>query len=247
VSDGGKIRIGISSCLLGEEVRYDGGHKRDAYINDTLSECFEFVSVCPEVAIGLGTPREPIRLVRSGDEIRVRGVEDPERDVTDSLRELGGRMAGELTDISGYLFKSGSPSCGMARVKVYTPQGMPVASSPGAYASAFMAAQPLLPCEEEDRLGDPALRENFIQRVFVYRRWQDLLHGGLTLRKLVEFHRDHETQVLAHNKSACRRMGKLVARAGSGELQEIAGAYVAELMAALKRKADRRMSMPLDI
>lgn len=240
MSTDGKIRIGISSCLLGAEVRFDGGHKRDAYINGTLSRYFEFVPVCPEVAIGLGTPRQPIRLVRHGNGIRVRGVKDPEVDVTDALRELGEAKAAALSDISGYLFKRGSPSCGMERVKVYTEKGMPVASSPGAYASAFMDARPLVPCEEEGRLGDPVLRENFIERVFVYRRWQELLAGGLTAHKLVAFHTDHKFQVLAHNQSAYRRMGRLVSRAGSASLEEIAGAYVAELMAALERKASRR-------
>ena len=236
----GKIRIGISSCLLGATVRFDGGHKRDAYINGTLADYFEFVPICPEVLIGLGTPRPPIRLVRFDDGVRVRGVKDPGQDVTEALRALGDANGEQRTDLSGYLFKRGSPSCGMERVKVYTQAGMPVGNSPGAYAAAFMARQPLLPCEEEGRLGDAVLRENFVERVFVYRRWQALLRGGLTPAKLVAFHTEHKFQVLAHNQSAYRRMGRLVAQAGSRPLGELAQDYVTELMTALRRKATRR-------
>lgn len=235
-----KIRVGISSCLLGEEVRFDGGHKRDSYVTGTLAEYFEFVPVCPEVAIGLGTPRPPIRLVRSGDDVRVVGVKDPSVDVTDALRDYARTMAGELTDISGYLFKRGSPSCGMERVKVYSGKGMPVTQSAGAYAGIFMEMRPLLPYEEEGRLGDPVLRENFIERVFVYRRWQNLLGEGLTAKKLVDFHTEHKYLLLAHGQSAYRRIGRLVAQAGSRPLDALAQEYVTELMTALKRRATRK-------
>lgn len=235
-----KIAIGISSCLLGAEVRFDGGHKRDSYINGTLSEYFEFVPVCPEVAIGLGTPREPIRLVRSANEIRVVGVKNPRMDVTDALRDYGASMAERLTNISGYIFKRASPSCGMERVKVYTEKGMPATNSVGAYADEFMKRQPLLPCEEEGRLGDAVLRENFIERVFVYKRWQNLTRDGLSPRKLVDFHTEHKFLILAHNQAAYRRMGKLVAQAGTRSMDEVAGEYVTELMTALKRRATRK-------
>ncbi len=235
-----KIQIGISSCLLGAEVRFDGGHKRDSYINGTLAEYFEFVPVCPEVAIGLGTPREPIRLVQSGDAIRVLGVKNPDKDVTDALRDYGARMAARLNDISGYIFKRGSPSCGMERVKVYGENGMPATSSAGAYADEFMSRQPLLPCEEEGRLGDAVLRENFIERVFVYKRWQDLVREGLSPRKLVDFHTEHKFLILAHNQAAYRRMGKLVAQAGKPSMDALAREYITELMTALKRRATRK-------
>ena len=234
-----RIRIGVSSCLLGARVRYDGGHKRDAYITGTLSKYFDFVPVCPEVAIGLGTPRPPIRLVRSGRAIRVTGIADPSRDMTGALRACARSTAACLAGISGYLFKSGSPSCGMRRVKVYDPEGTAAGHGAGAYADAFMAARPLLPCEEEGRLGDPARRENFIERVFVFRRWQRMVQGGLTPAKLVAFHRDHKLLVLSHNCSACRRMGRLVAQAGTRDVEALAGEYARELMAALARLATR--------
>lgn len=235
-----RIRIGISSCLLGAEVRFDGGHKWDPYINETLARYFELVPVCPEVGIGLGTPREPIRLVRLGGGIRARGVEDASLDVTDRLVEFAHAMSDTLGGISGYLFKRGSPSCGMGRAKIHAPDGMPVGHGAGVYARVIMERCPLLPCADEGRLADPGPRENFIERVFVYRRWQELVAGGLSPGKLVAFHTDHEYLVLARNPSANRRMGKLIARAGTHPLAELADEYVTELMAALERGATGR-------
>lgn len=237
---GERIRLGVSSCLLGATVRYDGGHKRDAYVTGTLSKYFELVPVCPEVAIGLGTPRPPLRLVRSGDGVRVRGVADPGCDVTDPLRDYGRAMAARLDGISGYLFKRGSPSCGMERVKVHGGKGAPAGRSAGAYAAAFMAARPLLPCEEEGRLGDPGRRGNFFERVFVFRRWQALVRGGPGPAQLAAFHRDHECLVLSHDQGACRRLGRLVAGAGRREIGALASEYADELMRALARPATRR-------
>ena len=236
----GRIRVGISSCLLGAAVRYDGGHKRDAYITGTLGRYFEFVPLCPEVAIGLGTPRPPIRLVRAEGDIRVRGRDDPSREVTDALRGFARSTAARLRgEISGYIFKRASPSCGMERVRVYGENGMPAGRGAGAYAGALMAAMPLLPCEEEGRLGDPGLRENFIERVFVFDCWQKLEKAGLTPARLVEFHTVHKSLVLAHNQAAYRRMGRLVARAGEPGLDRLAAEYARELMTALKRRATR--------
>ena len=169
-----KIKVGISSCLLGQEVRFDGGHKRDAYVTGTLSEYFDFVPFCPEAAVGLGIPREPIRLVQRGDVIRAVGVRTKELDPTDDLAAFARRTASQLGHISGYILKNASPSCGMERVKVYNEKGMPQRTGVGIYAGELMSRLPLLPIEEEGRLGDPVLRENFIERVFVYHRWQQL-------------------------------------------------------------------------
>ena len=165
-----KIRIGISSCLLGAEVRFDGGHKRDAYITGTLSQHFELVAVCPEVSIGLGVPRQPIRLVKLDGGVRARAVWQPSLDVTEALQAFGREMGERLSDISGYIFKRASPSCGMERVDIHDEAGKPVGAGVGAYASAFMATQPLLPCEDEGRLRDPGRREKFIERVLAYHR-----------------------------------------------------------------------------
>lgn len=240
VNDIEKIRIGISSCLVGQEVRYDGGHKRDAYINGTLSQYFEFVPVCPEVAIGLGVPRPPIRLVQVEQAVRVLGVDDPSCDVTTPLTDYGREMAAGLADISGYLFKRASPSCGMERVKVYSPDGVLLGKGRGAYARAFMESRPCLPCEEEGRLGDAVLRENFIERVFVYQRWQSLCARGLTPGGLVDFHTRHKYAVMAHSQAAYRNLGRLVAGAGNGDLDALAQEYISELMSALRRPATRK-------
>ncbi len=236
-----RIRVGISSCLLGEEVRYDGQHKRDPYINGTLSRFFELVPVCPEVAIGLGVPREPIRMVaEKGEPVRVVGVRNPDRDVTDDLQAYGQRMARELSDIHGYILKRGSPSCGMERVKVYKPDGHPLTTARGAYAGAFMAERPQLPVEEEGRLGDPVLRESFIERVFVHERWHREVAASPTLGRLVDFHSAHKLLVMAHSQAAYRRLGRLVAEAGKGEIGETARAYFEDLMSTLAEPATRK-------
>ena len=188
------IRVGISSCLLGEEVRFDRGHKRDAFITGTLSQYFEFVPVCPEMGIGLGTPREPIRLLGDPDRPNAVGVRTTNLDVTKALEAYGGETAQRLMQmrISGYILKRASPSCGMERVKVYSAKGMPAKRGVGIYARVLMEHQPLLPVEEEGRLGDPVLRENFIQRVFIFHRWQQMVERGLTPSRLVEFHTRHK-------------------------------------------------------
>jgi uncharacterized protein YbgA (DUF1722 family)/uncharacterized protein YbbK (DUF523 family) len=234
------IRVGISSCLLGQEVRFDGGHKHDSYITGTLGQYFEFVPVCPEMAVGLGKPREPIRLEGDPQRPRAVGTRSKDLDVTDALDAYGRRMGSELAGISGYLFKRASPSCGMERVKVYAKGGMPSKQGVGIYARAFMETQPLLPVEEEGRLGDPVLRENFIQRVFVYHRWQQLAAGGLTAAGLVEFHTRHKLIVMAHNQAAYRRLGQLVAGAGRGAVDSLSGEYVEGLMQTLAKRASRK-------
>lgn len=237
----GTIKVGASACLLGEAVRFDGGHKQDAYIRGTLSQYFELVPVCPEVAIGLGTPRQPIRLVGDPAMPRAVGVRNPQLDVTAELEEYGRRMGRELSDLSGYILKRASPSCGMERVKLYKPNGVPVGkSASGIYARVFMEEQPLLPMEEEGRLGDPVLRENFIQRVFVYHRWQTLVQSNLTPAKLVEFHARHKLMVMAHSQTAAKTLGQLVANAGIEPMDQIAPKYIEALMSTLKRRASRK-------
>ena len=175
------LKIAVSSCLLGNPVRYDAGHKHSAYLTQTLGEYFEFIPFCPEVAIGLGIPRPPIRLVNIDGSIRVRGVKDTQQDVTDALIAYGEGVARQLRHVSGYLFKKGSPSCGMERVKVYDAQsGHPVDSSAGMFAATIMRTLPELPVEEEGRLMDSRLRENFIERVFIYHRWHCYCASGMT-------------------------------------------------------------------
>jgi len=167
----GKIPIGISSCLLGEPVRFDGGHKYDPLINTQLADLFEFRPCCPEVAIGLGVPREPIQLVRTGQGIRIRGVNNPDIDVTRKLVDYGNRIAREFADICGYIFKARSPSCGMEGVATWTQQGKQAESNgTGAFAAALIRAYPDLPVTDETRLQDAVLRKHFIEDVFAWYR-----------------------------------------------------------------------------
>jgi uncharacterized protein YbgA (DUF1722 family)/uncharacterized protein YbbK (DUF523 family) len=236
-----KIPVGISSCLLGQNVRYDGGHKYDAFINRRLADFFEFKAFCPEVAIGLGTPRPPIRLVTTADGVRVRGVQDPAQDVTLRLADYGRQIAERQDDLCGYLFKSRSPSCGMERVKTYHETGMPGRSDGiGAYAQAIMQACPNLPVEEEGRLNDPDLRDNFIERVFTWYRWQQLKRRGLDPARLVDFHSRQKLSVMAHNQAAYRRLGQLVANAGRRGFDRRIRQYEDELMAAMRKLASRK-------
>jgi len=235
-----KIQIGISSCLLGEEVRYDGGHKRNIYVTGTLSQYFEFKAICPEMAIGLGVPRPTIRQVDMGQGVRVTGVADTSLDVTDKLRSFSQEACGNLQDISGYILKKDSPSCGMERVRVYNSSDMPEKRGRGIFADALMQAHPNLPVEEEGRLMDPLLRENFIERVFIYFRWQQLINSRLTAQKLIEFHTRHKFNLLAHDEPVYRQLGRMVAELDDNNLQALANNYIDMLMSGLKKPASRK-------
>jgi uncharacterized protein YbgA (DUF1722 family)/uncharacterized protein YbbK (DUF523 family) len=232
--------IGISSCLLGEEVRYDGGHKRDTFITEHLARHFDFRPVCPEVAIGLGVPRPAIHLRQGENRVRVVDSKDPEVDHTDAMEDYARRQAGELRDISGYIFKAKSPSCGVWRVPVQQGQGPPDRGGRGVYADAFIRARPLLPVEEEGRLNDPVLRENFVERVFAFRRWQDLTAEGLTPDGLVRFHTIHKLTIMSHDDQAMRALGRLVSKAGSRSIEELAGEYITGFMDTMAKRATRK-------
>ncbi len=231
-----KIPIGISSCLLGEPVRFDGSHKRDAYIVGTLSEYFEFHPFCPEVAIGLGIPRPAIRLVKIDNAIRCVGVKDPELDVTDRLRDVAEQQKECHARLCGYILKRDSPSCGMERVKVYAGE-QPNRNGFGIFAQEMMRNNPLLPVEEEGRLGDPELRENFIQRVYVFYRWQQLLAEGLSARSLMRFHARHKLIIMSH--ADYRDLGQLLADLSKANLLQVAERYILQLMNTLKTVVSR--------
>ena len=231
-----KIPIGISSCLLGELVRFDGSHKRDAYINGTLSQYFEFIPFCPEVAIGLGTPRPPIHLVKIDNDIRCLGVKDPQLDVTSRLKDYATQQTDRHAELCGYILKKDSPSCGMERVKVYC-GNQPHREGFGIYAQEMMRNNPLLPVEEEGRLGDPGLRENFIQRIYVLYRWKQLIAEGLTAKKLTHFHARHKLIIMSH--ADYREMGQLLAGLSKGNLFQVAEQYIQLLMMTLKSVVNR--------
>jgi uncharacterized protein YbgA (DUF1722 family)/uncharacterized protein YbbK (DUF523 family) len=234
------IRIGVSACLMGRNVRFDGGHKRSRFITDTLADYFEFVPFCPEVAIGMGTPRQPIRLIGEEQNPDAVGVRDPELNVTQPLRAYGQQVAGNIDDLRGFILKKDSPSCGMARVKIYNAKGVPERSATGIFAKEIMAAHPLLPVEEEGRLNDADLRDNFITRVYVYARWKTLLADNFTKAALIRFHARHKFLVLAHSTVMYRQLGQLLSNLNEVSLDEIADSYISGLMQALSRPATRK-------
>ena len=234
------VRIGISSCLLGAEVRFDGGHKRDPFLVETFGRHVEWVPVCPEVEVGMSTPREPIRLVR-GDDARVRliGTRSGE-DWTDRMEHFSRERAESLAPLalSGYVLKKDSPSCGMVRVKIH-PSGGGVSerSGTGVFAAALRARYPSLPVEEEGRLTDPKLRENFVERVFAFHRLQARFRGRWTVGDLVRFHTAHKLVLLAHQPAAYTALGRFVASAATRPRGEVREHYEREFMAALTHLA----------
>lgn len=232
------IKIGVSSCLLGERVRFDSGHKNNTYINGVLKDYFEFVPFCPEIEIGLGIPREAIRLVSRGDSVRCVGSKTADLDVTDALSDIAEQQRHWHDSLCGYILKKDSPSCGMERVKIYH-QNMAKREGVGIYAKVLLDNYPHLPIEEEGRLQDMHLRENFIQRVFVYARWRQLQFNGLTLPKLQEFHAQHKYLLMSHNQGQVSVLGSLLAKANSAEVEIIAESYLEIMMKALKSIATR--------
>jgi uncharacterized protein YbgA (DUF1722 family)/uncharacterized protein YbbK (DUF523 family) len=235
-----RIPVGISSCLLGQPVRFDSGHKRDAYVVDVLGKYFDYLPFCPEVGIEMGIPRPPIRLTGDPSQPRAVGVRVDDLDVTEKLVDYAHGVMAKRPRISGYIFKRGSPSCGMERVKVYNGKGMPNGTSSGLYAGVVMRSLPLLPVEEEGRLNDPVLRDSFVERVFVYARWQRLIDERITPSKLIDFHTRHKFLLLSHSEVHYRRLGRLVAESGTRSIQVLSHEYIETLMEGLKRRATRR-------
>jgi uncharacterized protein YbgA (DUF1722 family)/uncharacterized protein YbbK (DUF523 family) len=232
------IRIGISACLLGEKVRYDGEHQRDPYLVETFGRYVEWVPVCPEVEMGLGTPRETLRLVRIQGDIRLI-MPKTGADHTDAMRAYAKQRVAGLAkeDLCGYVLKKGSPSCGMERVRVFNPQGVPAKSGRGLFAAALLQHFPLLPVEEEGRLSDPRRRENFVERVFAYRRLRTFFAGRWKLGELVAFHTAHKLLLMAHSPKAYETLGRLVAGAKAVPRAELRERYEAGFMRALGEMA----------
>lgn len=234
------IRIGISSCLLGAKVRFDGGHKKDDFLVNTFGTWVEWVPVCPEVEVGMGTPRESVRLIREGDGVRMVAPKSG-RDWTEEMHALSARRVEQLEkhELCGYVLKKDSPSCGMERVKVYG-AGMPTKSGRGLYADALLVRYPNLPVEEEGRLNDPRLRDNFVERVFAYHRLRAFFAGRWTVGSLVAFHTAHKLQLMAHSAEAYRQLGTLVAAAKPLPRAEVARRYEDLFMSGLRTIATAR-------
>ena len=234
-----KIKIGISSCLMGEKVRFDSGHKRNAYINGILANFFEFTTFCPEVEIGLSIPREPIRLVTLNDKVHCVGTRNPELDVTEDLYKSADEQQAWHRQLCGYILKKGSPSCGMERVRLYKGD-IPDRTGVGLYAERLMQNFPNLPVEEEGRLEDPVLRENFIQRVYIYSRWQNLMEQAISMKSLTLFHAQHKYIYMSHDQSMARQLGSWLAESHKTDLDTLTTQYPLKMMTLLKRRATRK-------
>lgn len=233
------LTVGISACLVGEKVRFDASNKPSNFCIKEFSEHVSYKTFCPEVAIGLPIPRATIRQIKRDDVIHV-SQKDGSGDVTEALKAYGKKVAAMTKQLSGYIFCAKSPSCGMERVKIYSPEGNSLPSHGiGAFAREIMAANPLLPCEENGRLNDPLIRENFVARVFAYKHWQTIEASGLTKHKLTTFHSRYKYTVMSHDLIAYKKLGQLLARADI-PLEQMASEYILGLMTALKIIATRK-------
>lgn len=236
-----RIRVGVSSCLLGQEVRFDGGHKRDRFLTDQLGDFVEWVPVCPEVEVGMGTPRPSVRLERRGDEVRLLEPRSG-HDHTEAMRAWAVQRSAQLErfDLCGYVLKKDSPSCGMERVRIHNAKGMPEKVGRGLFASVLIETHPLLPVEEEGRLHDPRLRENFVERIFASRRLRTLFAGDWTRNDAIVFHTRHKLQLLAHSEEGYRALGRLVAAISELPREAFQRRYERDFMDVLGLRATAR-------
>lgn len=236
-----RIRLGISACLLGEPVRFDGGHKRNPFLIETLGRFVDWVQVCPEVECGLDAPRESMRLVQADGRLRLvtnKTAEDHTARMNSYSRRRVDALAGDT--LCGFVFKKDSPTCGVERVKVYGTAGVPAKSGRGLFAAALTTRLPLLPVEEEGRLNDPRLRENFVERIFAYRRLTTLFARRWTMGDVVRFHTAHKLTLMAHKPVAYQRLGRLVGSGKTVPRREFQERYASEFMAALTAMATPR-------
>lgn len=234
-----ELNVGISACLTGEKVRYDASNKPSNFCNHELGKYVTYKMFCPEVAIGMPIPRPTIRQIKQDDMIIV-SRPDGTGDVSEPLKEYGKKVAKLTDDMVGYVFCANSPTCGMERVKIYSPEGNSLKSDGiGIFSNEIMKANPLLPCEENGRLNDPIIRENFVARIYTYKRWQNLVASGVTKHKLMTFHSQHKYALMSHNIVEYKKLGRLLAESEL-DVEVIAAEYISGLMDALKIKATRK-------
>ena len=235
-----RVRLGVSACLLGERVRYDGGHKRDQFLTDILGPFVEWVPVCPEVEMGLTTPRDNLRLVGTDASARM-VVQRTGEDLTGRMERYAKEKAAELEGLGldGYVLKRASPSCGLFRVRVYRDNVVPGTGGRGLFAAALVRRLPLLPVEEEGRLMDASIRENFIERVFGAARWRAFLASAPRPRDMIAFHAAQKFALLAHSPAHYQTLGRLVARAGRALTKAMLAEYARLFTEALAVRATR--------
>jgi len=239
-----RVRLGISSCLLGNAVRWNAGHKLDRFLTNTLGQFVDYVPICPEVEAGFGIPRESLRLVGNPENPRLVTFKT-KIDRTDQMLRWARKRVKELEkeNLHGFIFKSDSPSSGMIRVKVYTEKGMPVKNGIGMFAREFMAHFPLIPAEDDGRLHDAKIRENFIERIFTLRRWRETIAKGKSMGRLVDFHTRNKLLILSHSPKHYSVMGKLVAEGKKMPMEDLYAQYEATLMAALTLKTTLKKNL----
>ena len=232
-----KFKIGISSCLLGNPVRWNAGHKLDRFLTNTLGQFVEYVPVCPEVEAGFGVPRESVRLVGDPENPRMITFKS-KKDLTDQMKRWAKKRVKQLEkeDLCGFIFKCDSPSSGMIRVKVYSEKGMPRKVGVGMFARAFMDHFPRIPVEDDGRLHNPAIRENFIEQIFSLKRWRDIAAKSPRIGKLVDFHSRNKLLLLSHSQKHYRLMGKLVANGKTLTPRKLFDQYEQLLLEALALK-----------
>ncbi len=234
-----KIQIGISACLMGDKVRFDSGHKKSNFCTDELGQHVEYQRFCPEVAVGLPIPRPTIRQVQVGDIIKVCRP-DGSGDVGEKLTEYGKKIGSSIEHLSGFVFCAKSPSCGMERIKIYNEAGTGSTSEGvGFFAKEIMRLNPDLPCEENGRLNDIHLRENFVARVYTYHSWQCLVASGITAHKLIQFHSQYKYMLMSHDYERYRELGRLLGD-NDGDIGTLAKNYISGLMKALSKPASRK-------
>ncbi len=234
------IKVGISHCLLGAKVRFDGGHKRDRFCSESLDKFFHFVPFCPEVGVGLPTPRKTLRLVGSAEHPRAVFSENYQIDVTEQLAGFADKNQEQLKELCGYIFCKASPSCGIERVKIYNNKGMAEKSGMGVFSARVKELHPLLPIEEDGRLHDPLLRDSFVKRVYIYSQWKEMTRSGLSIHRLFQFHARHKLLLLAHCQSAYRKSGQLLSKVKGENLRDVAEDYIYMVMDALQKTSTRK-------
>jgi uncharacterized protein YbgA (DUF1722 family)/uncharacterized protein YbbK (DUF523 family) len=239
-----RIKLGISTCLLGENVRYDGGHKLDHFLTDTFGQYVDYAPVCPEVECGLGTPREAMRLEGDPNSPRLvtthTHIDQTDRVLSWATKRVRGL---EKEDLAGFIFKSRSPSSGMERVKVYNKKGTPLLKGRGIFARVFMEHFPRIPAEENGRLHDPKIRENFVERVFTLKRWRETMKRKKGLAELIDFHTRNKLLIFSHSEKHYRMMGRMVAEGKTMPIRELFVNYETSLMDALKLKTTTRKNI----